>query len=183
LTSVGAGSSIIAVRINCLPEITLHHLQGGLRDGGAHASLLSASTIRSRCEKVAVGAEMKFHFRAGAKVCSIAIMVLLLIGALGPANWTPRTAFGWQIDHFLGYFAITLLVCFAWMRPVLVGAILTAAAFLLEGLQALTPDRSANLEAALCSAGGVLAGALVAELFIRAWRRHPQSDRSAKSNV
>jgi predicted MPP superfamily phosphohydrolase len=25
-TSVGAGSSIVAVRINCLPEITLHHL-------------------------------------------------------------------------------------------------------------------------------------------------------------
>jgi uncharacterized protein len=26
-TSVGAGSSIVAVRINCLPEITLHHLR------------------------------------------------------------------------------------------------------------------------------------------------------------
>jgi predicted MPP superfamily phosphohydrolase len=26
-TSVGAGSSIVAARINCLPEITLHHLQ------------------------------------------------------------------------------------------------------------------------------------------------------------
>jgi uncharacterized protein len=28
-TSVGAGSSVVAVRINCLPEITLHHLQAG----------------------------------------------------------------------------------------------------------------------------------------------------------
>jgi uncharacterized protein len=28
-TSVGAGSSIVAVRINCLPEITLHHLRSG----------------------------------------------------------------------------------------------------------------------------------------------------------
>jgi uncharacterized protein len=26
-TSVGAGSSVVAVRINCLPEITLHHLR------------------------------------------------------------------------------------------------------------------------------------------------------------
>ena len=25
-TSVGAGSSVVAVRLNCLPEITLHHL-------------------------------------------------------------------------------------------------------------------------------------------------------------
>ena len=118
--------------------------------------------------------------RAGAKLCSVAIMILLIIGALGPANWTPRTAFGWQIDHFLGYFAITLLVCFAWPRPFVVGGVLMAAAFLLEGLQALTPDRTANLVAALCGAGGVLAAALAAEVFIRTWRWHLMS---AKSNA
>src|SRR6266852_939579 len=134
-------------------------------------------------EGVVVGADMKFHFRAGAKVCSGVIMVLLVIGALGPANWTPRTALGWQIDHFLGYFAITLLACLAWPRPFLVWGVLTAAAFLLEGLQALTPDRTANLVAALCGAGGVLAAALVAELFIRAWRWHLKRARSAKSSV
>jgi hypothetical protein len=106
-----------------------------------------------------VGADTKSNFRAGARVGSVAIMVLLIIGALGPANWTPRTAFGWQIDHVLGYFAITLLVCFAWPRPFVVGGVLMAAAFLLEGLQAFTPDRTANLEAAFCGAGGVLAAA------------------------
>ena len=129
-----------------------------------------------------MGADMKSHFRAGAKACSMAIMVLLVIGALGPANWTPRTALGWQIDHFLGYFAITLLVCFAWPRPLAVAGLLVAAAFLLEGLQAFTPDRTANLEAALCGAGGVLAAALVAEMVIRAWRWHRKSPTSAKSN-
>jgi len=51
-----------------------------------------------------------------------------------------------------------------------VGGIIMAVAALLESLQALTPDRSANLEAALCGAGGALAAALVAELFIRVWR-------------
>jgi VanZ family protein len=128
-----------------------------------------------------VGADMKSRFRAGAKVCSVAILVLLVIGALGPASWTPRTALGWQIDHFLGYFAITLLVCLAWPRPLLVGAVLVAAAFLLEGLQAFSPGRSANLVAALCSAGGVLAAALVAELFIRASRwHHLKSARDAE---
>src|SRR5689334_25353510 len=119
-----------------------------------------------------MSARAKFNFRNAAKLGSLAIMVLLVIGALGPANWTPRTALGWQIDHFLGYFAITLLVCFAWPRPFLVGGVLVAAAFLLEGLQAFTPDRTANLVAALCGAGGVLAAALLAELFSRAWRRH-----------
>jgi len=132
---------------------------------------------------VAMRADMKFPFRAGAKVCSIAIMVLLVIGALGPANWTPRTALGWQIDHFLGYFAITLFVCCAWPRPFVAGGVLMAAAALLEGLQAFSPGRSANLVAALCSAGGVLAAALVAELFIRAWKWHLKSARSAKSAI
>jgi VanZ family protein len=127
-----------------------------------------------------MGADMKSRFRAGAKVCSVAILVLLVIGALGPASWTPRTALGWQIDHFLGYFAITLLVCLAWPRPLLVGAVLVAAAFLLEGLQAFSPGRSANLVAALCSAGGVLAAALVAELFMRASRRHLKRAQDAE---
>jgi hypothetical protein len=54
-----------------------------------------------------------------------------------------------------------------------------AAAFLLEDLQALTPDRTANLVAALCGASGVLAAALIAELFIRAlrWRIRDVRDR------
>jgi VanZ family protein len=123
---------------------------------------------------------MKSRFRAGAKVCSATILVLLVIAALGPEQWTPRTALGWQIDHFLGYFAITLLVCLAWPRPLVVGGILIAAAFLLEGLQGLTPDRSANLVAALWGSGGVLAAALLAELFMRAWEWRLRSARSAK---
>jgi VanZ family protein len=122
-------------------------------------------------------ADMKSRFRAGAKLCSGVIMVLLVIGALGPASWTPRTALGWQTDHFVGYFAITLLVCFAWPQPIVVAAILVAAAFVLEGLQAFTPDRTANLVAALCGAGGVLAAALIAELAIRAWRWNATSTR------
>ena len=55
------------------------------------------------------------------KFCSVAAMVLLVIIALGPAKWTPRTALGWEIDHFLGYFAITSLFCLAWPRPFVVG--------------------------------------------------------------
>ena len=59
--------------------------------------------------------------RAGAKICGVAIMVLLVIGALGPANWTPRTALGWRLDHFLGYLAITFVFCLARPRPFVVG--------------------------------------------------------------
>ena len=129
---------------------------------------------------LAMRVDMQSRFRAGAKVCSVAIMILLVIGALGPANWTPRTALGWQIDHFLGYFAITLFVCYAWPRPFVVGGVLMGAAALLEGLQAFSPGRSANFIAAFCSAGGVLAAALIAELFLRAWRWHLDSAPSVK---
>ena len=44
-------------------------------------------------------------------------------------------------------------------------------AVLLETLQGLTPDRVPNLLAAFYGAGGVLAAALLAELFIRARRQ------------
>jgi len=81
---------------------------------------------------------MKSRLRAGAKVCSVAIMVLLVAAALGPAKWAPRTEFGWQFDHFIGYFGITLFLCIAWPRPLLVGGIIMAVAALLESLQADT---------------------------------------------
>src|SRR5262249_54359006 len=97
---------------------------------------------------------------------SVAAMALLVCAALGPANWAPRSGLGWQFDHFIGYLAITCLICFAWPRPFLVGGALMAAAVLLEGLQAFTPDRKAGLVAALCGAGGALAAALVVALFI-----------------
>src|SRR5215470_8635746 len=115
-------------------------------------------------------ADVRARFRASAKVCSLVIIVLLVIAALGPAKWAPRTELGWQFDHFIGYFGIALFFCFAWPRPFVVGGVIMAVAALLEALQALTPDRSANLEAALLGAAGALAAAFVAELFIRAWR-------------
>ena len=106
-----------------------------------------------------------------AKFCSVAVMVLLAMISLGPADWQPRAGLGWEIDHFVGYFAITLMVCLAWPQPFVVGGALMAGGALLEGLQALTPDRHANLLAAFCGAGGALAAALLAELFIRARKR------------
>ena len=124
--------------------------------------------------------ELKSRFRTGAKIGSGVIIILLLVAALGPAKWAPRTELGWQFDHFIGYFGITLFFCFAWPRPFVIGGVVMAVAALLEALQALTPDRSANLEAALCGAGGALGAALVAELFIRARRWRLKNARPAK---
>src|SRR5262245_2302704 len=106
------------------------------------------------------------------KICGVAILVLLIIfAALGPAKLQYRTGLGWQFDHVIGYFGFTLMVCLAWPRPLVVGAAVTTFAVLLEGLQALTPDRFADLHAALYSAAGALAAVLPGDLSIRASRR------------
>jgi hypothetical protein len=59
------------------------------------------------------------------------------------------------------------MFCLAWPRPFVVGGILVGFACLLEALQAIPADRSPNVFAALYSSSGVLAAALLAELFIR----------------
>jgi VanZ family protein len=123
-------------------------------------------TLRS----IVASADIKYRFRAGAKACCVPIVILLVIAALGPEKWAPRTHLGWQFDHFIGYFGITLFVCFAWPRPFVVGGVFAAVAALLEGLQAFTPDRSAYLPAIFYGAAGALVAALMAEVFIQVWR-------------
>ena len=105
------------------------------------------------------------------KLCCVAALVLVVFIGLGPSAWQPRSGLGWEIDHFVGYFVITLMFCLAWPRPLVVGGALVVFAALLEALQAIPPDRSSNIFAAMYSAGGVMAAALLAELFIWAWRR------------
>jgi len=119
------------------------------------------------------------NIRIVAKACSVPIMVLLVIAALGPESWAPRTHLGWQFDHIIGYFGITLFFCLAWPRPFVVGGAFIVIAALLEGLQAFTPDRTAYLPAALYGAAGALAAAVVADFFIGAWRRLANSVRRA----
>ena len=118
---------------------------------------------------IAASVSLKRRCRTVAKACSVPIMVLLVIAALGPEQWAPRTRLGWQFDHFVGYLGITLFFCLAWPRPFVVGGVFAAVAALLEGLQAFTPDRSAYLPAILYGAAGALVAALVAELVGRLW--------------
>ena len=111
-------------------------------------------------------------FKPRTKVCYVAILVLLLLfAALGPAKWQYRTGLGWRLDHVVGYFGFTLMFWLVWQRPFLVGGALMGTALLLEALQALTPDRCCDFEAALYGVAGALAGALCADLFTRMLRR------------
>lgn len=109
--------------------------------------------------------------KSALKVCSIAVLGVLVFLGLGPANLQPRSGLGWQVDHFVGYIVLSFIFCIAWARPHLVAGALALFAVVLEALQALTTDRSSNAEAALYSVCGVLIGALVAEVSMRAWKR------------
>jgi hypothetical protein len=110
---------------------------------------------------------MTINIKRVLKICCVAALVLLILVGLGPAKWQPRSGLGWEIDHFAGYLVITIMFCLAWPRPLTVGAGLIVFAVALEALQAIPPDRSSNVFAALYSASGVIAGALLFELFIR----------------
>jgi hypothetical protein len=84
-------------------------------------------------------------------------VALLVFAHLVPAKWKPRTGLGGPVDHFLAYFAVTSIVCFAWPKPLIVGAALMAVSAMLEWLQRFTPDRTPSFLAAFCGAAGALA--------------------------
>jgi len=86
-------------------------------------------------------------------------------------RWQPRSGFGWDLFHIVGYFLLILMCCIAWPCPLVVGEILVAFAVLLEDLQAFMPDRSSYYLAAVYSAAGVAAGAAIPDLFFPARRR------------
>ena len=105
------------------------------------------------------------------KIGGVTVLILLLVFcALGPGKWQYRTGLGWRIDHVVGYFGFTLMFWLAWPRPFLVGGALMGTAMLLEALQALTPDRCCDLQAAFYGVAGALAAALCADVFTRTHR-------------
>jgi VanZ family protein len=98
---------------------------------------------------------------AGA-VLLVAIAVVTLI----PAGWQIRLGLHWLVEHFLAYFAVTLIFCLGMLKPMEVAAVLLPLAILLEMAQGLTPDRVPDLATALFAAAGVAVAALVADLVI-----------------
>lgn len=100
-----------------------------------------------------------------------AVIALLVIASLSSAFAQPRTVLGWQLEHALGYFIATLIICLAWPRPLKVAGAMIVLHMILEGLQALNPDRHPNLFAVVYGTAGVLAAAILAEFLIRVRHR------------
>ena len=78
----------------------------------------------------------------------------------------PRTGLGFKFEHFSAYFVTAIILCFASRRPYVVAGSLVVVAAILEALQNLTPDRSADLMAPLAAATGAICGATLMMLFV-----------------
>src|SRR5215510_10065843 len=95
-------------------------------------------------------------------VIGAAALAAITVITLAPEQWVVvRTGVGWLLDHFVGYFCLTLLVCSLYRRPFQVAIALMLLAGLLESMQGLTIDRTPDLLSALSGAGGVMTGALL----------------------
>ena len=94
----------------------------------------------------------------------------LTLATLLPSKWVPRTGFGWEDEHFIVYFATTMLLSVASRRPYVVAIALMIFAGVLEAAQGLTPDRTPDFTAAVSGAAGVMSAAMLVILLIRARR-------------
>ncbi|MHA1132987.1 MAG: hypothetical protein ACTSRM_01730 [Alphaproteobacteria bacterium] len=90
----------------------------------------------------------------------------ILYATLAPADWQVRLGLHWLVEHFLVFFALTLLACLIWPRPMLVAAVLLPVAVGLEAAQGLTPDRTPDIGTALAAAAAVAMAALLADAVL-----------------
>lgn len=94
----------------------------------------------------------------------------IVMAALLPTKWVPRTGLGWEFEHFSIYLVTTFALCVALKRPLLIASSLLLFSGILEWLQNFTPDRSPDLTAAFAGGSGAILGAVLFEIVLRAWR-------------
>ena len=106
--------------------------------------------------------------RRRAKWLAIGLLgAAIIFATLGPADWQVRLGLHWLIEHALVFFALTVLVCLAYRRPLSVAAVLVPVAVGLEAAQGLTEDRTADAATALVAAAAVALAALLMDLAMR----------------
>jgi VanZ family protein len=101
-----------------------------------------------------------------AGVAGTILLVAIVAASFVPTAWQIRLGLHWLVEHFLAYFAATLIFCLAWQRPMAVAAVLLPFAVAIEAAQALTADRIADPVTALAAAVGVAVAALLADLVL-----------------
>ncbi len=108
-------------------------------------------------------------------VAGAVLLLAIAADSLVPVAWQVRTGLHWLIEHFLAYFAVTLVFRLAWPRPFLVAGCLMVVAGGMEALQGVTADRIPDLATAFCGAAGVLVATLLATLVTDVWQARLRS--------
>ena len=93
----------------------------------------------------------------------LAFVVVVYASLMLPAQVERMRTGHWFTEHFIGYFIACAVICLGWRRRFVVAGVLTVAAFVLEGLQALAPNHSPNLLSVLGGASGAWLAALIVE--------------------
>ena len=107
----------------------------------------------------------------------------LAMAALLPTKWVPRTGLGWEVEHFLIYFATTFALCVALRQTVPGrGVAFAASRAYLRRLQNFTPDRTPDLTAAFAGGSGAILGAALFTFVLRAWRWARSNSNASDSN-
>jgi VanZ family protein len=114
------------------------------------------------------------------RLCGVASLALVVFASLMlPAPWAQLRTGHWFIEHFLGYFAASLIICLGWRRPLAVAGGLMATAAVLEILQSLTPNHSPSFVSVLGGASGALAAAVIVKFIIGLRNRRASSRKEA----
>jgi VanZ family protein len=109
-------------------------------------------------------------------VLGATVVAAIVLATLLPTKWVPRTGLGWENEHFIVYFAATIILSLASRKPYVIAIALTLFAGVLEACQGLTPDRFPDLTAALSGAAGVISAATLVIIIVRAKRALPIRD-------
>ena len=106
------------------------------------------------------------------QICGVLAFAFVVFASLLLPEQVEQMRTGhWFAEHFVGYFAASAVICLGWRRPLVVAGMLTIVAFVLEGLQALTPNHSANFLSVLGGACGAWLAALLVEAIRVASKR------------
>jgi hypothetical protein len=111
------------------------------------------------------------------QLCGVVAFAFVAFASLMLPEQVERMRSGhWFAEHVIGYFVASAVISLGWRRPLWVAGVLTVAAFVLEGLQALTPNHSPNLLSVLGGASGAwLAALIVAAIGVASKRRKSAS--------
>ena len=127
------------------------------------------------------GSQMPWFPVRWMRLCGVVAMAGIIFAYFLPPGLERLRTGHWDVEHFLAFFAATLIIGLGWRRPFAVAVTLIAAAALLEALQGLTPNHTPEFLSVLSGAGGVLAAALAVKLILSLRKtRHASAGQQGK---